>query len=531
MTQFFMGVKPGVGPVLKILKYDTDDPLTLANDQYSSYFFNSESQNLGYIYSSMENIWSSAVESNPEVYFIEGNQNTAKINVRQVYYGGGINSLYIDVVYRINNIYPQLQYPLMCEYRNKNSSGRYACGKSNQNYVSGTWTSTSFFQFDYYAINVKQIINNYPNSPANGIITHSSTLDKENVGVKVGETIIRHNYLNMRNNSYTDLISLWSLPGHTDQMPTYNNAPNKEALRLSKDGFKLSRPGYDVDSTSFGSMIIDSDNAPALCVMSGEILNIASGASRVIPAPTGVTLAPTAVCDFIYNRASDDFYSVPSKQPDDTGAFVNFNVSYSVQPNSITLHNDSSIAIRIRYVVFNSDLRPKSSGGSQIMLNGNGYVQIKKPGSSDVSPIPSDILLDTRYPTIQILKEGYLPRSSFSDVGRNSSEHVVMGRYKSVVTFNASGLLPFVKYTRVFPSAYASPYFEKGRINAGGYNTTATPNGKSSLCRLYGNEASFYLNWGEWDRFYLDAGTWKFRTDLENDPIGIRYYILGIPTT
>ena len=32
MSLFFMGYKPGAGGVLKILKYDTDDPLTLSND-------------------------------------------------------------------------------------------------------------------------------------------------------------------------------------------------------------------------------------------------------------------------------------------------------------------------------------------------------------------------------------------------------------------------------------------------------------------------------------------------------------------
>lgn len=50
MGLFFMGWKPGVGSVLKILKYETDDPLTLANSAYNRFFFNSETQNLSYIW-------------------------------------------------------------------------------------------------------------------------------------------------------------------------------------------------------------------------------------------------------------------------------------------------------------------------------------------------------------------------------------------------------------------------------------------------------------------------------------------------
>ncbi|SUA86650.1 Uncharacterised protein [Brucella intermedia] len=37
MGLFFMGWKPGVGSVLKILKYETDDPLTLANSAYNRF--------------------------------------------------------------------------------------------------------------------------------------------------------------------------------------------------------------------------------------------------------------------------------------------------------------------------------------------------------------------------------------------------------------------------------------------------------------------------------------------------------------
>lgn len=529
MTQFFMGYKPGVGPVLKILKYDTDDPLTLANTAYDRYFFNSENQKLGYIYTSLENVWNSSVESNPAVYFIDGDQTTAKINVWQVYYGGGINSLYITVNYRLNNIYPNMTYPLMCEYRNKNSSGRYSCGKSQQRFTSGTWTSTAFFQFDYFAVTVKQIKNSYPEDRSNGIITFSSTLERQNVGVKVGDTIINHEYTNMRNNSYTDLVSLWSLPGHTNPMPTYTNSPNKETIRISNSGFKLSRPGYDVNSTAFESMIIDSDSAPSLCVMSGEISSIAAGSNRVIPAPSGITLSPTAVCDFIYARSDISSYSIPSTRPRDAN-YVSFNVSYSVQTNSITIHNESSVAIKLRYMVFNSDLRQKTTGGNEIVRNGNGFVQIKKPGSSDTSPIPSDILLDTRYPSIQIIAEGYLPRSSFTAVASGSAEHENYGRYKSVVNFTNNGLLPFVKYTRVFPSAYAAPYFEQGIYNVGVYFSTTCPNSKSSLCLLSNNSATFYLNWGEWDRFTGSGANIDYVTDLASDPIGIRYYILGVPT-
>ena len=50
MVSLFMGWKPGFGPVVKVLRYDQDDPLTLANDAYDRYFFNSETQDLSYIF-------------------------------------------------------------------------------------------------------------------------------------------------------------------------------------------------------------------------------------------------------------------------------------------------------------------------------------------------------------------------------------------------------------------------------------------------------------------------------------------------
>ena len=77
MTQFFAGWKPGYGPVVKVLKYDADDPLTLSNAAYGRFFFNSEIQNIGYIYSIAAWDYNSGIGSGYTFYPVGSNATTA----------------------------------------------------------------------------------------------------------------------------------------------------------------------------------------------------------------------------------------------------------------------------------------------------------------------------------------------------------------------------------------------------------------------------------------------------------------------
>lgn len=527
MTQLFIGYKPNVGPVLKCLKYDGDNPLTLANDAYDRYYFNSENQDLSYVFTALSfDFTYSNINNLPTSFDIGGTTTTAKISGRYTNY-----STFKDVTffYRLNNIIPNMTYPPITEFRVKSlSDGRVIAG-SHETFAEGTSGPVYYRLTNYHYFYPTLRVNSYSSSTTTQTrpLTYNGQVINALNRIPIGSWASPVSAL-VWNDGIGDTVlypNWWDLPADNSPMRSYSPSPSGTLmLEASPSRFILSRPGYSVDSTHPNSKIIDSNSAPALCIMNGERLNISNGGSVTIPAPPGITISERAVVDFIYRFVGND-YSVPALiNSQSTGVR---RVSYTVSSSSITIYNNSGTAIDIRYVVFNTDTAGTSSGGNQVLFRGNDgsmdFVQIKKPGTSDPASRPNDILFDTRFPTFQIIQQDYIDISSFSN---SPSGETSRGTKKRTIAFNNQGFIPYIKYSLVFPNCVSTPYFEAYSSGLSG----VVPSNTSSVAFLTDNAVTFYASPGNWSTMSTDSnGRVQLGYNI-NDPIGIRYYIFGIPT-
>lgn len=535
MTQFFMGYKTGVGPVLKILKYDTDNPLTLANNQYSRYFFNSENEKLSYIFGMIEvdNRYNSWPSNGEYIQQIGGNASTSKVTVLVDKNYSWSNSAAIYPVARFKNIAPDHPYIPIPEVRIKdNVTGRVQAGKRIAFQNPGIITH---YQFPY---NIKKVKKKEFNRDQPWLGEIHSMFTNINIGDWIYQ--FQDRITNGRGNgttgaSYAEsngsestrfILNHWDLPADQSAMTTYTNSTGLETLRINSSGFILTRPGYSVSGSSgIGQRIIDSNVSPSLCVMFGDSPSIPAGGNVLIPAPTGVTLSDTAVADFMYKGSGQEFYNPPFWP---TAATTRFDVSYVINISGLRIYNEGDVAMTVRYAVFNTDLSGTSTGGSQIIYKGTSggedFIQVKKPGTSDPASRPNDILLDTRFPNLQIIKEGFLPASLFTTSGNENP--VIYGVQAYAVPFDAAGMTPYLKYTLVF-NDYILPPINTKKYDLIGNWAMGRSSNQSCLARLTDSSVKFWMNKGEWSERWWSGGSPSENSDGP-DPLGIRYYIFGV---
>lgn len=542
MTQLFIGDKAGVGPVVKVLKNNSDDPLTLANDAYDRYYYNSETQQLSYVGNAK--LWERMPSTPTGVYYIDGNINTGKY-VMIVINNSSIDSTIAQG--KLKNIFAD-GFVGIPETRVKQTNGRFAAGKrtlrwfiDSANVERGLVTS---YQFPAALGRIAEI----KATPA-GVQTENAwhngiyPLYMADRGFNVGDWVSVYgsgygnglgSYGRNRPTGATteDAVSLttvfWDLPANSDPMPTYTTLPNKETLVLSQSAAIMSRPGFSVsESSGTTQRIFDSTINPSMCILSGETNSIPAGSFVTIPAPNGLTLSEHTIVDMMVKGGGQPQY-IPPFVPSGYMRNTWLDFSYKINPNNIQIYNDGSEPVIVRYLVFDADMNPPSTGGNQIMLRGNDgtqdYIQIKRPGTSDPASRVTDIILDTRFPMLQIVKEGFIPISQFSSSGTENS--FAFGNVQHTVNFTNNGFMPFIKYTVVCPHVCLSPVMSQAYNYNNGVASWGPPSNQSALCRLTDTSAKFWLSPGNWSSMN-PISPYEYQYGLP-DPIGIRYYIFGI---
>lgn len=528
MAQLFIGVKPGVGPVVKVMRYNADDPLLIANDQFNRFFYNSETDKISYIYD--PRTW----------YFTYGGQppsGATSVDGGKYY---TIRSTFTSTIDNVgvfaikDNLFGVSSYPPILESRYKLSDGRVvgaerSWGKYDDWYPIITSNSfTSWWGKTKNFGNTPIWQTRFP--PALSFLGLNKWVGMYSYGAGARDQGSLNGFPfvgTFQSTTYPNvnlITAFWDLPADASPMRVYTTAPNLETLRMNQSEIIMSRPGYSVNgSTGIGQRIFDSTQSPTLCVMSGDSPTINSGAFVDIPVPNGYELSENTIVEMIVKNTGADMY-IPARMSYGSTGSANSRQLYRVFPKYIRLWNESTQAIIVRYIVFDADTRPNTTGGNQMMSTNNDgtddYVRIKKPFTSDTTTQPNDIILDTRLPMVQIVKEGFIPLASFT-TGAAEDQHA-LGRRAFQVNFTNDGFLPFVKYTLVFNDYILPP------INAQKFGTsTAGPSSNQScLCRLGNDYAKFWVNDGNWSRI-ASAYPHDDINDMPN-PIGIRYYVFAI---
>lgn len=322
-------------------------------------------------------------------------------------------------------------------------------------------------------------------------------------------------------------LVVWNLPG--DESPILDGAPQPPidgapVIQIDKDGARVAKPGFDLGNITRPSQLaLDTANSPTKIIGAADIVCPAGASSYDL----GVAIPANAVADvFAYQGSTITFPATPISVFSDT---VNqFGVEYSFDGSLIRFVNPYA-ACRVRFMVYALGTDAPTAGDNdvlrQVEIGGQNVVQILRPGAGP-SPNFSDIVIDSRWPCIQILKEGYIP--------------VDNGQLTHAVDFNGTGCFPIVKWMTVHgprSGGLWSKAVKPPRINVcGTYKTgwRAFVGGDTTYCELTANRATFYTFKGApvelWFANFADFQQDRVSASYDPAPIvGIRYYILGIP--
>ncbi|MAZ84115.1 MAG: hypothetical protein CME90_10985 [Hoeflea sp.] len=314
---------------------------------------------------------------------------------------------------------------------------------------------------------------------------------------------------------YDQFQVVWNLPADNTPLAIAPDIPGTsgvDAIVISPTEFKVARPGYDVDTATFDELVFSAERRPAKIIAAGDVL-VPAGTTYEIEC--GIDLPDTIVVEQATYNAGITFPFPYNLYIDDA-----WNFEYEISGSKVVLHNDKGINYRVRYMVLATDAEGPTTGTNdvfrQIEVNGEGVFQILRPGAAE-PPTLADIIIDSRWPSIPILKEGYI------DVGVGDLTH-------TIDFDNPRDLFPFVKFSvvRAGPGGMkiATPPIVRKRINNTGSDYSRL-GGDTTYCDLLSNtQIRFSTFRGRMIEFRPGSGT------VTNDAypvIGLRYFVFGIP--
>lgn len=317
-----------------------------------------------------------------------------------------------------------------------------------------------------------------------------------------------------------DLI-VWNLPGNSAPLDGPTSTPStagKMAVQINSAACRVAKPGFDVRTATPQQLAFDSSGRP-LSVVAADDIAVPVGASSydvgfVIPDKCYIEMS-------CYDDTSANIFYPMKLSGDDNG----YGVEYWTDDNLIRFNNTQK-ACRARFIAFAVDPLGPSSGTNRVLRQftdgGEVVAQFLRPGAA-ATPRFSDIILDSRRPVIQILADGYFDVPDHTGSWNTPTE--------TTVSFDAAGFFPYVKYMTVHGSGLTEEV-RCPRVNRRYQNSLSTAglSGDGSYCRYSTTSATFYTAKGRPDYQYLAAGSGQTSKFDDNPIVGIRYFVLGIPT-
>lgn len=512
MVSFFVGHKPGVGAVMKVNKYDDDWPLDVPNEAHDRFYFNSEASNLSYVFSHFQT---------------ERRLNKADYpNGSHVLQTGPLGNIWVmgsaTGSFDVNNY---TIYGLVGRMQDLGDMIPFAECKfvANDGTVRVLYNNKPSGTSGYYqgVTNTAVTANVYPEA-------HQGKFDYQNIPASFGYSGWAIKPTTQASGAYAyisgdqDFMSamIWDLPCNNVPIPKPTGIPisGQIAFEASPARIKLARPGFSIDTATGRQLIMDSDRTPIKVVMMGTTTPVSPGNDLFVPKPSSIDfdLSPSMICDTICSLNGWDFAIPP----------VNLNAGtsqertwayYTVAPDGIRFSVTGTHAVSFRYMLYATGRLGYTSGGSAVIRKVEGkYLQIKRPGSSDVAPGYNDILLDTRFSAVTVLAEGYVPRSSFSG---GASVHWRYGDLGHRVNFESQGLFVFPKVIYDFGNFYRN----------GTHDMQVNPSG-GGIVNVLRYSTSTVVRDDHIIMHMSPDGSTGGVADHFPRPVGARYYILGAAT-
>ncbi|WP_018900431.1 hypothetical protein [Rhizobium sp. 2MFCol3.1] len=502
----FIGVDSQNAGCVKIMASDIYNPYSTPDTDYAKFLFNSKYQTMRFA-----GIVARAYSGSGQAFTPAG---TGTSNFLTFYDGYLTN---IANYFIRSNAFPALEYAVpLFDIKYKDASGvvnygarvtRYFLGFNNRSALFTTpgygeegWL-TNFTGTGTYAFNMAQ-----------GFGTHFFNSEFAQ--------------------TYKEFV-VWNLPGTAVPINNPPLAPvaGQVAVEITRTACRAAKPGYDVRTATPSQLSFDSSSLPAKVVAAGDIALPSGTTVYPLTALAGVAIGQLRADVIVYQGGTIFYPTNPLSTETEYGADYQFSGANIVFSNPFG-------AARARFIVYALDDSSPSAGDNDVWREFNDgtrdVLQFLRPGAAR-PPRLSDIMVDSRWPQVRILNEGYI------DVGG------VNGAQQWVVPLSTGGLFPFVKYVTVhaggsgvrlgnfsgtISSRVKAPYTVYGYYDTADAGKAYYTAGDSTYCQLTPSEARFFTFRGLPTRRYLSGGSNISNLVTENDPtpiIGIRYYILGIP--
>lgn len=343
----------------------------------------------------------------------------------------------------------------------------------------------------------------------------------------------------------SSMLTTFQLPLRNDPLPDFSAAPvsGQQALLLTPTTARLALPGRTVSDPDVDHYTFHEDKIPAKIMAAGDI-NVGGTGTVDILCP--LPLTPYTYMDFHVRKQADaEFWHPPFYNGVSSNGNYAFTYFVDIPNQKITITNGTGTPLVVRYVIHADAEVAPTTGGKKVFYKGNDgtqdFIQIKRPGSSDLAPNLNDIIVDTRLAYLPILAQGFLNWPGDFPTVISGSERYKGERMASIAINNPSPKLKlFCKQIVCFdplssPVAARSGYHRVFADNTGGWIGRASC--ESSWARIYADETGvdFYMS-GDNPQNVMDGGAASYvkkmtgnSSSVQVSALGLRYYIFGIP--
>lgn len=328
-------------------------------------------------------------------------------------------------------------------------------------------------------------------------------------------------------------LAFWNLPGNNVPIENGDERPpvsGQTQVIISSQSLKVSKPGFDANSATGTQLALDTSQIPSKIIAARDVF-VPNGASSV---DIGYFIPSNSVIDLHFYKDGDSIWYPSGPYGEILGAL------YRINGNTVEFNNGGP-ALRARFIILAADNTPKTNGTNDVLKqfneNGVDVVQFLRPGAGN-PPSFADIAIDSRWPAMQILAEGYLPISD----GTNR---------QTSISYDATNMFPFIKFVTVHgpgrinlegSSRYATingmirlpqvTMWRRTGGSSGGWPGGYIMGGNTCICRYTETGATFITSKG--DPMYqslIQQGSGQTRVESYYDSPaidGIRYYVFGI---
>ncbi|MBC8718179.1 hypothetical protein [Ochrobactrum sp. Marseille-Q0166] len=403
-----MGIKPGVGPILKVMKNDNDNPFTTAIGDYDKFYFDSESQRLSYDYAHKSYGELNKSRFPTGSYSLDGKPLSQTLWGLRSNYGPTQSYDYFYPIAFLGRM-TDLPFPPITDARVIGSDGwvrAYAGYFPNSNGGPRAWgvmNSCILANVEAGRTGLPEYRNIAAEFQYNGWAGRADTTGGTYSAIvsTPGDNIT---------------FAVWDLPSGPETEPAPPaRVSGQKAISMSKARIAVAKPGYDVRTAIRRNMIMDSDKSPVKCVLFGETPMISPGQTYFFPKETSFDLDPTMHMELFLKPEGSNIFQLPPVSyttPGNDSRRVDF--FYRVDADGVRFRATGAYGHAAKFVLFANGPAAFTTGGSKIIRRLPNGIQFKRPGSSDTAPNYNDILLDTRLPTAYVVQDEWVAISRFT---------------------------------------------------------------------------------------------------------------------